>query len=97
MINTTYIKVHSSPVQSFMLHSNTILDVHGSSLPDKELIPWPAQREYHNVRSDYPARHHPSPCYPWSLQHCPSDHIPGHPTQHSFHQISPGVLSFETT
>lgn len=45
--------------------------------------PWPARREHHNVCSDYPPRRHPSPCYPWPLQHRPSDHIPGHPTQHT--------------
>ncbi len=36
--------------------------------------PWPARREHHNVYSDYPPRRHPSPCYPWPLQHRPSDH-----------------------
>ena len=44
---------------------------------------WAAWREHHNVCSHYPPRHHPSPCYSWSLQHRPSDHIPGHPTQHT--------------
>ena len=49
-------------------------------------IPWPAWRKHHNVCSDYPPQHHPSPRYPRPVQHRPSDHVTQH-TTHSFHQI----------
>lgn len=47
--------------------------------------PCPTRREHPNVCTAYP----PSPCYPWPLQHRPSDHNPRHTTQHT-HSIRSG-------